>query len=120
MQAQGDIADKPPVDLTHLRRYTFGNEELEHELLGLFIDHAPQTLAELAAAKTQKDWHAAAHALKGSARAVGAHAVADLATAAERLDIGDEAGRQSQLRVLATALAAARDFIEGHRAAAQP
>ena len=61
-----------PIDHPHLARYTLGNRALEQEVLQLFADQAPQTLASLAAANSAKAWHAAAHTLKGSAMAVGA------------------------------------------------
>jgi HPt (histidine-containing phosphotransfer) domain-containing protein len=72
-----------PVDHAHLARYTLGSRSLEIEVLRLFAEQAPVTLQELTAATSAKEWHAAAHTLKGSARAVGAHQVAKTAEIAE-------------------------------------
>jgi len=76
-------ARKGPIDHAHLGRYTMGNRALEVEVLELFAGQAPLTLADLRRADTAKAWHIAAHTLKGSARAVGAFEVADLAALAE-------------------------------------
>ncbi len=74
-----------PVDLAHLRRYTLGDKALEAEVLDLFLAQLPETIASLRAAATERDWKMAAHALKGSSRAVGAWRIAGLAQEAEAL-----------------------------------
>lgn len=79
------IAGDMPVDLAHLRRYTLGDKALEAEVLGLFLAQLPETIASLRSAATERDWKIAAHALKGSSRAVGAWRIADLAQEAEGL-----------------------------------
>lgn len=71
------------IDHDHLRRYTMGDQQLEIEVLGLFAGELPRTLASLRSAATDLEWKAAAHTLKGSARAVGAWRVARAALAAE-------------------------------------
>ena len=83
-----------PVDRAHLARYTLGDPVLEREVLGLFLAQIPLTIESLKFAATDKDWHLAAHTLKGSARAVGAWHLARLAAGAEKLGravAGDEA-----------------------------
>lgn len=102
-----------PIDLTHLRRYTCGDEGLEREILSLFVVNSPQSLAALRAANSQAQWIAAAHSLKGSARAVGATAVADLAAAAERTAMADLSQREVQVVALRMALDAVRTFVCG-------
>jgi HPt (histidine-containing phosphotransfer) domain-containing protein len=77
-----------PVDLAHLRRYTLGDRSLEAEVLGLFLAQLPETIASLRSAATERDWKMAAHALKGSSRAVGAWRIANLAQEAEVLVCG--------------------------------
>jgi len=72
-----------PIDHVHLARYTCGNTVLEHEVLGLFAEHAPLYLASLQSGQTVKLRRDAAHTLKGSAAAVGAYRVAELAQMAE-------------------------------------
>jgi HPt (histidine-containing phosphotransfer) domain-containing protein len=106
-------AMRPPIDREHLTRYTFGNLDLELEVLDLFARQAPTTLAALSAAPTDKAWRDAAHALKGSARAVGAWRVAALAEGAERLPIPPEGhARLTSLGALAAALDEACAYIE--------
>lgn len=73
----------PPIDFAHLRRYTFGDEQLEREVLELFCIHAPGLLEEMKAATNPAAWREAAHSLKGSALAVGALHVARMAEEAE-------------------------------------
>jgi HPt (histidine-containing phosphotransfer) domain-containing protein len=74
-----------PVDVQHLRRFIFGDQALEKEILSLFVGQLPETLASLRAATSQKDWKVAAHTLKGSCRAVGAFRLGDIAQDAETL-----------------------------------
>jgi HPt (histidine-containing phosphotransfer) domain-containing protein len=72
-----------PIDLAFLRRYTLGDAAVEREVLELFCSHAPAIVAELKSASSEKAWRNAAHSLKGSARALGAWAVARGAEQAE-------------------------------------
>lgn len=74
-----------PIDRKHLARYTLGDEALEEEILGLFLEQLPKTIATLRSAQTDKDWTCAAHTLKGSARCVGAWRLARSGEQAERL-----------------------------------
>ena len=103
------------IDLDHLSVQTAGDTVLQRELLALFVaqstlmrarlfdrdDHAPDLLAAL-------------HTLKGSARALGATAVAAAADAAERELATGPGAAESQgsaaLRTLESALAEAREF----------
>jgi HPt (histidine-containing phosphotransfer) domain-containing protein len=102
-----------PVDLTYLRRFTFGNVELEREVLGLFADQAPQYLSHLRTARSTKAWGDAAHTIKGSARAVGAWQLARAAEAAERLKDQPEPGRRLQaIELVAAAMDEARRYID--------
>jgi HPt (histidine-containing phosphotransfer) domain-containing protein len=115
MQSDRETAPQMPLDLEHLRRFTLGDPDLEHEILGLFADHAPKTLASLAEASSPREWLAAAHSLKGSAKAIGAHQLADLAAEAERA-YPDAGNRQAQLAAVTAAMEAARDYIAQLRA----
>lgn len=65
-----------PVDLAHLARQTMGDRDLEREVLGLFIQQALQTRDRILAADLVERMRLA-HMLKGSARGVGAFAIAD-------------------------------------------
>ena len=77
-----------PIDWAHLSRFTLNDRALELEVLGLFAAEAPRYLARMQLATDRKDWIEAAHTLKGSARAVGAWAIAECAQAAEALELG--------------------------------
>jgi HPt (histidine-containing phosphotransfer) domain-containing protein len=101
-----------PVDLVYLRRFTFGNTDLEREVLGLFSEQAPIYLSQLRTARSVKAWADAAHTIKGSARAVGAWQVARAAEAAERLGHSAEPGRRVQaIETVAAAMDEARRFV---------
>jgi len=100
------------IDLAHLRRFTMGDEALEIEILGLFSDQLPVTIAALKQADTEKAWGIAAHTLKGSARAVGAWPLATIAENAERLGpIPDAAARRQVIERLEVAAAAVQEYI---------
>lgn len=101
-----------PIDHAHLGRYTMGNRALEVEVLQLFAGQAPETLAMLAGATTDRDWHVAAHTLKGSARAVGAWEIATLAETAERAGPAEPA-RSRHIAEIAASLERARQYIDG-------
>lgn len=81
----GKIASSQPIDLDHLARYTLGAQTLEREVLELFCAQAASYFEQLRAAMSERDWKDAAHALKGSALAVGAFRVARAAEQAEIL-----------------------------------
>jgi HPt (histidine-containing phosphotransfer) domain-containing protein len=103
-----------PIDLKHLGRFTYGDADLEHEVLGLFAGQVPLTIEALKTAASEKDWQMAAHTLKGSGRAVGAWRLADLAVQAER--IGGLSDRTTRARIVSQIEAAAAEvagFIRG-------
>jgi HPt (histidine-containing phosphotransfer) domain-containing protein len=69
--------DEPAIDLGHLARMTLGERELEREVLTLFAQQSTDLLARLE--KLPREGASLAHTLKGSARAIGAFAVAETA-----------------------------------------
>jgi HPt (histidine-containing phosphotransfer) domain-containing protein len=77
------VPDDGPIDIDHLRRMTLGDAALEREVLTMFSAQASRLAGALAAMPT--DAPALAHTLKGSARAIGAFAVADAAAHLETL-----------------------------------
>ena len=101
--------DDGPIDLEQLRRMTLGDEALEHEVLAMFSAQSGRLIASLA--NMPPEAAAIAHTLKGSARAIGALAVAD---AASRLEgaISDSHGTAEALTELADAVALAQSAIE--------
>ena len=101
-----------PIDHDHLARYTFGNRELEIEVLNLFAEQSPAYLDNMRDTQTEKGWRDAAHTLKGSARAVGALHVAELAERAEALRSStDAAAKRAMIDALADAIDEARAHI---------
>jgi len=72
-----------PVDLVHLARQTMGDRELERQVLDMFVQQALSVRDEIATADVERRLFLA-HGLKGSARGVGAFAVADCAAEIER------------------------------------
>lgn len=72
-----------PVDLVHLSRQTFGDHDLEREVLVLFERQSRMMLERLRNAATARSWAEAAHTLKGSALGIGAFGVAQAAETVE-------------------------------------
>src|SRR5277367_1271306 len=75
------VPDDGPIDLDHLKRMTLGDESLEREVLAMFSAQSVSLIGALAALPAEA--RALVHTLKGSARAIGAFAVADAAAALE-------------------------------------
>jgi HPt (histidine-containing phosphotransfer) domain-containing protein len=71
------VPDGPALDLDHLARMTLGERELEREVLTLFAQQSTDLLARLE--KLPREGASLAHTLKGSARGIGAFAVAEAA-----------------------------------------
>ena len=70
-----------PIDLDHLARMTLGDAELENEVLAMFAEQSIRLISAMSALPA--DASALAHKLKGSARGIGAFAVADAAAQLE-------------------------------------
>jgi HPt (histidine-containing phosphotransfer) domain-containing protein len=94
-----------PVDLAHLARQTMGDRELEREVLGLFVQQALSVRDRIGDADVRERL-LLAHGLKGSARGIGAFAIADCATEIER-----QPDDISTLKRLGTLIDEVRDFI---------
>lgn len=71
-----------PIDLDHLSEQTFGDRALCEEVLRLFCTQVQQTASSLKHA-SMEERHFLAHAVKGSARGVGAMELADVAAKLE-------------------------------------
>lgn len=100
-----------PIDLVHLARQTHGNRDLEAEILTLFRRQSPQQFARIAGAADAKALFEAAHQLKGSARAIGAFAVAECAEILEGGPVPAPGLSDDRLTALERAVTAANDFI---------
>ena len=101
--------DDGPIDFAHLKRMTLGDDGLEQEVLAMFAAQSAGLVSTLATMPA--DAPALAHTLKGSARAIGAFAVADAAARFEAVMSGG-ADPADQLTELADAVALARTAIE--------
>jgi HPt (histidine-containing phosphotransfer) domain-containing protein len=104
------VPDCAPIDEQHLARMTLGDAGLAREVLGLFAAQAAQLMAALAALPPEAA--ALAHTLKGSARAIGAFAVAEAADELEQALRKGEAATEA-LPALGFAVEAAREAIAG-------
>jgi HPt (histidine-containing phosphotransfer) domain-containing protein len=89
--------DARVLDLKHLRVYTQGSTDLEHELLGLFRVQMHEQLLAVLGARNAADWQFATHTLKGAARAVGAGEVAETASKLEEMGIAAAAADRARM-----------------------
>ncbi len=103
------VPDDGPIDFEHLQRMTLGDAGLEQEVLAMFLAQSARLVATLAAMPS--DAAALAHTLKGSARAIGAFAVAE---AADRLEaaIGSGSDARASLAELGDAVSLTQAAIE--------
>jgi len=101
--------DDGPIDFEHLKRITLGDASLEHEVLAMFAAQSAKLLDALATPPPEAG--ALAHTLKGSARAIGAFAVAEAAAGLEAA-LADGRDPSEALAELGDAVALARTAIE--------
>jgi HPt (histidine-containing phosphotransfer) domain-containing protein len=101
--------DDGPIDFDHLKRMTLGDAGLEQEVLAMFAAQSSVLVGTLATMPPEAA--ALAHTLKGSARAIGAFAVADAAARLEAV-IASGADPADELTGLGDAVALARTAIE--------
>ncbi len=103
------VPDDAPIDIDHLRRMTLGDGGLEREVLAMFSAQAVNLMGTLATMPPEAA--ALAHTLKGSARAIGAFAVAQAASDLEVV-IRTGADPSQALAELAAATALARAAVD--------
>lgn len=104
----GDVsgtAGSRPVDMAHLARQTMDDRALEQEVLALFVQQALSVRDKILDADA-KERVVLAHSLKGSARGIGAFAVAECAAAIEKQP--EDARTLKKLGIL---IEEVRDFI---------
>lgn len=107
------LPGEEPIDRAHLSRYTLGSPVLEREILGLFLAQLPLSIEQLRFAATDREWQVAAHTIKGSARAVGAWQIANLAREAEQTSgITDEEERDRILATLESACETVQSYVD--------
>ena len=88
------------VDFKHLEVYAGGDLALVEEVLGLFREQALMWVRLLDPAAEAEAWRDGAHTLKGSARGIGAFALADACEAAELAgpDFGERTVRLDRVK----------------------
>src|SRR6266513_962674 len=101
--------DDGPIDFEHLKRMTLGDAGLEQEVLAMFSAQSGKLLDTLATLPAETG--ALAHTLKGSARAIGAFAVAEAAARLETA-LHDGADPMRALAELKDAVAQVRTAID--------
>jgi HPt (histidine-containing phosphotransfer) domain-containing protein len=103
------VPDDGPIDIDHLKRMTLGDESLEREVLAMFSAQSVSLIGALAALPAEA--RELVHTLQGSARAIGAFAVADAAAVLEAAltNSGDPAEALAELK---DAVAQARAAID--------
>ena len=106
--------ETPPVvfDRAHLSHYTMQSADLETEIINLFLQQLPSTVEMIASAGTEDDWKLYTHTLKGSAAAVGAWKLQEIAIELESLgNAGDAMVRDLRLKSLQAAVVEFREMV---------
>lgn len=84
-------------DRSHLAQYTLDSPELEREIVGLFVAQLPAILDRLQNGDSREDWRVATHTLKGSALAIGACKIGDLARKLEPVNSPEQDAKRKKL-----------------------
>ena len=71
--------------------------ELEREIIGLFVAQLPAILDRLQNVSSRDDWRIATHTLKGSALAVGAYKIGELAKKLEPVNGPEQDAKRKKL-----------------------
>ncbi len=71
-----DVSAERAIDLVHLARQTLGDQDLEAEILSLFVRQSRNLCGRIADMQDAQKRNDLAHTLIGSARAVGAWRIA--------------------------------------------
>lgn len=95
-----------PVDLVHLARQSLGDRSLEMEILNMFKSQSALYISRLENAGSGDERRMAAHTILGSARGIGAWAVARAAETVER-----HRGSVPDLEQLKKAVDSTNDYI---------
>jgi HPt (histidine-containing phosphotransfer) domain-containing protein len=90
-------ASRVVFDRAHLAQYTMESPELEREIVGLFVAQLPGILDRLLNGSSGADWRIATHTLKGSALAIGACKIGDLAKQLEPVNGPDQGEKRKKL-----------------------
>lgn len=90
-------ASQVVFDRAHLVQYTMDSPELEREIVGLFVAQLPAILERLLNVSSSADWRVATHTLKGSALAIGACKIGDLAKKLEPISGLEQSEKRKKL-----------------------
>ncbi|MEM9706166.1 MAG: Hpt domain-containing protein [Pseudomonadota bacterium] len=97
------MTEMPSIDTLHLERSTMGDPLLMDEVLDLFCDYIASFRDRLDAEASDEAWYDVMHALKGSARGVGAFGLARACEEGEKL-VGEDpektASRSYKLKLI--------------------
>lgn len=109
-------AAKKAVDLSHLSRYTGGDEAINVEVLKMFNDQASELVTRLKGildARDAQSWKEVTHTIKGAARGIGAFPMADAAAFAEPIDpVRDRGNASLAITALKTEAEQVESFIK--------
>ncbi|KAA2237273.1 Hpt domain-containing protein [Salinarimonas soli] len=111
------MTSEPALDLAHLAQATFGDADLEAEVLDLFKDQCRRLAPLLASDAPAQERREGAHTLKGAARAIGAGRLAAVLERAET-SLADGSPNPEHIAVLrdfAAALAPTLAAVEARR-----
>jgi HPt (histidine-containing phosphotransfer) domain-containing protein len=97
-------------DRSHLAQYTMDSPDLEREIVGLFVAQLPAILDRLQNLSSRDDWRIATHTLKGSALAIGACKIGELAKKLEPVNSPEQDAKRKKL--LAGLVRAVNEFDE--------
>ncbi len=84
-------------DRAFLAQYTMDSPDLEREIIGLFLAQLPAILDRLRNGGSNADWRIATHTLKGSALAVGACKIGELARKLEPVNSPEQDAKRKKL-----------------------
>jgi HPt (histidine-containing phosphotransfer) domain-containing protein len=84
-------------DRSRLAQYTMDSPDLEREIVGLFMAQLPAILDRLQNVDSRDDWRIATHTLKGSALAIGACKIGDLAKKLEPVNSPEQEAKRKKL-----------------------
>ena len=73
------------------------HDALEREIVGLFVAQLPAILDRLQNVDSREDWRIATHTLKGSALAIGACKIGDLAKKLEPVNSPEQKAKRKKL-----------------------
>ncbi|NBN63508.1 Hpt domain-containing protein [Pannonibacter tanglangensis] len=98
----------PPVRRAQLAEATFGNRDLEQEVLRLFLTQSQTLVCRLGGVEAAPERADLVHTLKGSARAIGADRLAGVC---ETVEAELRAGEAPAMLTLVSLVEEAQDYI---------